>query len=318
MVRSVSGTRACDEGVFFSFLFFSIRGSRRRSISGLSANLLSPLFSLLSLKQHFLYSISFHPYHVDFFRVLFPHRWVFTHCCYEWMVGVRKRREGKKRGEVGKTQKGGEGKRGRKGMREKGMRKPVAVINSACFLYLDFSHLSRNLLPLDQVCISLSLVPSHPVPSRPVLFHYPFFLEPSRLLYLSSYLITPHLSHFLSFPFLLLFHPTPPPPTHQPTHSRSPSALLSPTPASSHSRFDTRDSSISADGWSSLTSFLYGLYIVHLFDFFPRLWEGSEGVWKQRFLGGTGDRMFRLVGGDSMGCGWGGGGSVLLYCFWNS
>jgi len=34
-------------------------------------------------------------------------------------------------------------------------------------------------------------------------------------------------------------------------------------------------------------------------------------VWKQRFLGGTGDRMFRLVGGDSMGCGWGG---ADLYC----
>lgn len=34
-------------------------------------------------------------------------------------------------------------------------------------------------------------------------------------------------------------------------------------------------------------------------------------MWKQRFLGGTGDRMFGLVGGDSMGCGWGG---ADLYC----
>jgi len=44
VVRSVSGTRACDEGEFF----LSIRGSRRRSISGLSANLLFPLPSSLS------------------------------------------------------------------------------------------------------------------------------------------------------------------------------------------------------------------------------------------------------------------------------
>jgi len=42
VVRSVSGTRACDEGVFF--LFFSIRGSRRRSISGEPPLPSSPFF----------------------------------------------------------------------------------------------------------------------------------------------------------------------------------------------------------------------------------------------------------------------------------
>ncbi len=102
------------------------------------------------------------------------------------------------------------------------MRKPVAVINSACFPYLKFSHLSRNLLPFDQDCISLSLVssrlvPSRPVPSRP----FPLSLFPSSL---HAFSISPHIlssrpvSHFLSFPFLLLFPPTPPSnPPHHPT-----------------------------------------------------------------------------------------------------
>jgi len=78
------------------FFFFSIRGSRRRSISGLSANL-SPLFSLLSLKQHFLYSISFHSYHVDFSAYSSPIAGFFTQdpfldCCYEWRREERERK----------------------------------------------------------------------------------------------------------------------------------------------------------------------------------------------------------------------------------
>jgi len=112
---------------------------------------------------------------------------------------------------------GGEGKRGRKGMRENGVRKAVAVINSAFFLYLDFSHLSRNLLPLDQVCISLSLVPSRPVPSRPfpLCLFFPRAFTPS----ISPHILSsrPSLSFpFLSFPFTLSPHPTPP--TNPPTH----------------------------------------------------------------------------------------------------
>jgi len=129
---------------------------------------------------------------------------------------------------------GGEGNRGRKGMRKKGMRKAVAVINSAFFLYLNSFHLSRNLLPLDQVCISHSLVPSRPVPSRPVpsrpvFFHYPFFSSSLHAFSISPHLLSSRPS--LSFPFLSFYSSTP---------SRSSSALLSPTPASSHSRFDTR------------------------------------------------------------------------------
>jgi len=233
VVRSVSGTRVCDEGVF-SFLFDS-RFEKTKHIWRTS----SPLSPLLSLKQHFLNSISFHSYHVGFFRRTLPPSLGFslTVAMSGWWGRVGKRREGKKRGEVGRTHKGG---RGRIGMREKGMRKPVAVINSAFFLYLNFSHLSRNLLPLDQLCISHSLVPSHPVPSRPFPLSL-FSLEPSRLLYLSSYLIITPIS-LISFPFLSFFT-LPPHSTHQPTnppHSRSSSALLSPTPASSHSRFDTR------------------------------------------------------------------------------
>jgi len=304
----------------FFFLFFSFRSEVREDEAYLdylqtSSLPSSPFFLSSNTSCTPFPSI---PITLIFSAYSSPIAGFFTHCCYEWMVGEGgEEKRWKEKGRGREDAKGvGEGKRGRTGMRENGMRKPVAVIIvlfSFTSIFLIFHAIS-----FPSIKSAFHTLSSRPVPSRPVLFHYPFFLEPSRLLYLSSYLITPHLSHFLSFPFLLLFHPTPPPPTHQPTHSRSPSALLSPTPASSHSRFDTRDSSISADGWSSLTSFLYGLYIVHLFDFFPRLWEGSEGVWKQRFLGGTGDRMFRLVGGDSMGCGWGGGGSVLLYCFWNS
>ena len=127
---------------------------------------------------------------------------------------MEEEKRGKEKGRGREDAKGGgRGRGGRKGMRENGMRKPVAVINSACFLYLDSSHLSRNLLPLDQVCISLSLVPSRP---------FPLSLFPSSL---HAFSISPHIlssrpvSHFLSFPFLLLLPPTPlpPPPTHQPT-----------------------------------------------------------------------------------------------------
>lgn len=105
---------------------------------------------------------------------------------------------------------GGEGNRGRKGMRKKGMRKAVAVINSAFFLYLNSFHLSRNLLPLDQVCISHSLVPSRPVPSFSTIPFFPRAFTPSPSLLISYH--HAHLSHFLSFPFTLpppLVHPPP-------------------------------------------------------------------------------------------------------------
>ncbi len=220
MVRSVSGTRACDEGVFFSFLFFSIRGSRRRSISGLSANLLSPLFSLLSLKQHFLYSISFHPYHVDFFRVLFPHRWVFTHCCYEWMVGVRKRREGKKRGEVGKTQKGGGGEEGKKRDEGKGDEETCRSDKQCLFpLPRFFSSFTQSSSPRSSLHFTLSrTVPSRPVPSRPFpLSLFPRAFTPSLSLLISYH--APSLSFpFLPFPFTLPPHS---PPSNPPTHPLS-------------------------------------------------------------------------------------------------
>lgn len=227
------------------FFFLSIRGSRRRSISGLSANPLSPLpsplFSLLSLKQHFLYSISFHSYHVDSSAYSSPIAGFFTHCCYEWMVGEGgEEKRWKEKGRGREDAKGvGEGKRGRTGMRENGMRKPVAVIIvlfSFTSIFLIFHAIS-----FPSIKSAFHTLSSRPVPSRPVLFHYPFFSSSLHTFHLSSCLITP--ISLISFPFLSFYSSPPPHSTHQPTnppHSRSSSALLSPTPASSHSRFDTR------------------------------------------------------------------------------
>ncbi len=185
--------------VFFSF--FDPRFEKTKHIWIIcKPPLPSPLFSLLSLKQHFLYSIPSIPITLVFSAYSSPSLG-FSFKIRFWSVAMSgEEKRGKEKGRDREDAKGvGEGKRGRKGMREKGMRKPVAVINSAFFLHLKFSHLSHNLLPLDQVCISLSLVPSRPVPSRPVFFHYPFF--PSSL---HAFSISPHALSppFLSFPFL--------------------------------------------------------------------------------------------------------------------
>ncbi len=197
--------------VFFSF--FDPRFEKTKHIWIIcKPPLPSPLFSLLSLKQHFLYSIPSIPITLVFSAYSSPSLG-FSFKIRFWSVAMSgEEKRGKEKGRDREDAKGvGEGKRGRKGMREKGMRKPVAVINSAFFLHLKFSHLSHNLLPLDQVCISLSLVPSRPVPSFSTI---PFFLRaftPSPSLLMPYH---PHFSHFLSFPFLLLLSPTTPSTLH--------------------------------------------------------------------------------------------------------